>query len=186
MNIQEEKLHIYSMMRDITAERRQLTDIYYGLKKQLDYLNNLEQRGLEDLSIKGYVDLYNETMKQTAITNLQRETKHQIEKIENENHHIIEEKEKTVVPQEVVEEAVYKEKRKRRKNISREKIESAIITVLKEAGMPIKFAELHEKINVMLDSGLNKDYMRNQLLPTIMERNPKIERPMRGYYQYRG
>ena len=183
MNIQEEKLFIYSMMKETTEERRKLTDIYYGLKERLDFLNNLEQRGIEDLSLKGYADLHNQTYKEAVINNIKRESEHQIQKIEN--HHIIEESEKSVIPKEEVAEAVHKENKKRRGIFSADKLQSTTITVLRDAGVPLKLEELLNRVSIVLDSKINKSTFQNNVITKLLEKN-KVDRPMRGFYQYRG
>ena len=76
MNITEEKKYLYEMMRSLMEERRTITDIYFSLKKRLEVLEEMETRGLDELSIKGYVDLYNETIKTESLTNVKRELNH--------------------------------------------------------------------------------------------------------------
>lgn len=183
MNIQEEKLFIYSMMKDITEERRKLTDIYYGLKERLDFLHNTEQNGLEDLTIQGYVDLYTQNQKEAIINNLKREVDHQIEKIEN--HHIIEESEKSIIPKEETE-TQKSNLRKRSGHLSHEKIAGAIIKALKDSGHPIKVSDLLDKVNNILEYSISKANFQNNILPRCIKNNKKIERPMKGFYQYRG
>ena len=73
MDINEEKAHVYALMRDIAAERRMLTDTYYALQERLHKLNELEEIGLPTLKLKGYADLFNETNKRLAASNIARE-----------------------------------------------------------------------------------------------------------------
>lgn len=184
MNINEEKIYIYGMLKDITIERRKLVDMYYDLKKRLDFLNSMEEKGIQDLSIKGYADLHNQNQKEAIINNMQREVEYQVEKIENYN--IIEEKEKSPIPKEVIQRAVEKERQKiKRTRINREKVDGAVITALKDAGTPIKLQELLNRVNVILDYNLNKGTFQNKVLSQLMEKNKKVERPTRGFYQYR-
>src|SRR6185312_8332177 len=133
MNIQDEKEYLYNMMKEITQERRKLTDIYFGLKERLDFLHIQEQKGLNELSLKGYADLHNQTQKEIAVTNIKRETEYLVGKIESSN--IIEEKEKSIIPHKEIEEEKAKVRRRKGK-ISGDKIISTIATVLKEEGMP--------------------------------------------------
>lgn len=179
MNVSEEKFYIYQMLRDITKERRQLVDMYYDLKKRLDFLNSLEERGIEDLSLTGYVDLYNQTQKETAVTNIQREADYIVNKIKNE----IEENEaanESIIPKEEIQRAIEKENKNKR--ISREKLNSTITTILKDAGAPIKLTELLKRINFVLNTNLKGAYLSNKVLPELIEKS-KINKPMRGYYQ---
>jgi hypothetical protein len=180
MNIQAEKVYIYDMLRDITKERRKLVDMYYDLKQRLDFLNSIEERGIEDLSIKGYVDLHNQNAKEAAVNNLKRETEHQIEKIEKS--YIIEESEKSVIP----EEEIVKEKLKvRRGRLSREKVESTIKLVLKDAGVPLQLGEIINRASAILDAKVSKTNLQAHIIPELLEQDERFTRPMRGYYQYR-
>lgn len=78
MNIAEEKVFLYGMMKDITEERRRLTDQYFSLKERLDALIKLEEKGLGELSTKGFIDLFNDRETQLTITNLNREVEHAV------------------------------------------------------------------------------------------------------------
>jgi len=82
LNISEEKKYIYDMMRTVVDERRTLTDIYFSLKERLNDLDELERKGLSDLSIKGYVDLQNERNQTLMLENTQRELAHLKQKLE--------------------------------------------------------------------------------------------------------
>ena len=183
VNITEEKRYLYEMMKEITKERRSLTEQYYGLKERLDDLNKLEQRGIEDLSIKGYVDLYNKTNAEIMTANLKREAEHQIKKIENDNN--IEESRLQVKIKEEIQKEDNKKPTRKGKYNSREKYFSAILEVLKESGIPLSTDEMLSKVNKLLDDNINKAYFQNNLLPTAMKKSDKIDRPTRGYYQYK-
>lgn len=80
MNIGEEKTFLYGMMKDITEERRRLTETYFSLKERIDTLHKLEEKGLSDLSTKGYIDLFNDRETQTRVMNLNREMQHAIDR----------------------------------------------------------------------------------------------------------
>lgn len=73
MNIREEKRYIYAMMESVTAERRKLGDEYHELRKRLDKLDELEMKGLGDLSVEGYLDLFKKREMQLAASNIKRE-----------------------------------------------------------------------------------------------------------------
>ncbi len=78
MNIAEEKVFLYGMMKDITEERRKLTDQYFSLKERVDALIKLEEKGVGELSTKGFIDLFNDRDTQLTITNMNREVEHAI------------------------------------------------------------------------------------------------------------
>jgi predicted RND superfamily exporter protein len=178
MNIQEEKVFIYKMMRDITAERRKLTDTFYDLKKRLDELTSLEEQGLENLSIKGYTDLYNQKNKEYAEANIQREASKALEKINS----LYNKKEEEIIPSQVIQQEKTKD-RKRKGRLSPEKFNSAIIETLKEAGNPIKCQKLYDNVMERLERNFNYTYFKNKLRELEKE-NEKITKPIKGYYQY--
>lgn len=182
MNITEEKRYLFEMMKDITAERRKLTEMYYGLKEQLDDLNKLEQRGLEDLSIKGYVDLFNKTNAEIMTNNLKRETEHLVQKIEKDNN-IEESRLQVKIKEEIKEEENIKPTR-RGKQMPREKVFSAILEVLKESHVPLSVDDLLIKVNDKMEIDMKKQYMQNMITMAI-KKYDRIDRPTRGYYQYK-
>ena len=87
MNISEEKRFVYEMMRTIMEERRILTDTYFSLKKRLDDLEELQKRGLDTLSLKGYLDMHNEQESLKILENTKRELTHVTEKLEKKKEH---------------------------------------------------------------------------------------------------
>lgn len=203
MNINEEKEHLYNMMRDITSERRQLTDMYFGLKERLDDLNKLEQRGLKDLSVKGYIDLYNKEEPELVAKNLQREMNHLAHKIMAEPRQ--EEEENSIIPKSVISEQRFadsnkiiktkktkevkepkesKLKIKSKKTIPYEKISDAVIEILKEKGTPVKMSDLFILLNVKFDGAIHKGNFQTNVIPRMMEDDSNLEKPYRGFYQY--
>lgn len=73
MNINEEKSYCYQMMKDITEERRRLSEMYMSLKVRVDELNRLEEKGVAELSTKGFFDMFNDRETHIQITNVNRE-----------------------------------------------------------------------------------------------------------------
>jgi hypothetical protein len=179
MNIDEEKIYIYKMLRDITKERRQLVEMYFDLKKRLDFLNLMEERGVEELNITGYVNLYNQTQKEIAVTNIKRETEHIIEKIENN----IEEIETPIIPKEEIQRVIEHENKGKR--LSKEKVQSTVISILKDAGAPLKLSEIIKRTNFVLSSNLKSGYFSNIIIPDLLKNSNKVEKPATGFYQYR-
>lgn len=184
MNIQEEKAYIYEMMKEVTQERRRLTDIYYGLKERLDFLFLQEQKGLNDLSLKGYTDLYTQTQKEIAATNIQREATYAIKQLE-----LPIEKKEEILPKIEVEkekEIIGIENRKRKGKLNIDKVTMLIVKVLKEHGAPMKKESLYEKVQGLSDLEITKQNFSNNLLRKAIDKNNKIENIMKGFYQYRG
>ena len=116
MNIREEKKYIYDMMRTVVDERRTLTDIYFSLKERLNDLDELERKGLSDLSIKGYVDLQNERNQTLMLENTQRELAHLKQKLENEQAKPVEDAPPSPIPAFAIAEQKFRDNNKVVKN----------------------------------------------------------------------
>lgn len=179
MNIGEEKAHIYHLMSEITSERRKLTEMYYDLKARLDELNKLEIRGLDDLSLKGYVDLYNNREKELKVANIKREMGSILKKVEEKP--VI--KEDIIIPKKEIEKEKDKLK-KRSSQINLDKVIGLITTVLKETGTPMNVKAIYKQVINKSDMDIKLPNFRNNILPRACQRNKKIQKAMRGYYQY--
>lgn len=178
MNISEEKEHLYSMMREITEERRKLTEIYFSLKQRLDSLNGLEIRGLEDLSIKGYVDLFNSREKNQTITNIEREMsaiKNEAEKKEKEEEYKIPKKEIEIEKDRYAKKSAY---------LNLDKVIGLISHVLKNSDVPMSLKNLHHSVQEVSDVEIKINNFRNNILPRACQKNKNIQRVSRGFYQY--
>jgi small-conductance mechanosensitive channel len=200
MNISEEKQFIYDMMRDVSKERRQLTEIYFGLKERLDDLNKLELRGLEDLSVKGYVDLYNNHNRTKSIENVKRESENVINKINKESEKLTQEEPKSSIPQHEISEQKFKDnnsnnvrvgkttttkpKKKYRKS---KEIMKDIVNVLKEQGIPMDSKSVYEKL-AEKDPSIEEiplSVFRSNQFYRATSGSEKIERVDKGFYQYK-
>lgn len=185
MNIGEEKEHIYSIMREITAERRELTEIYYNLKKRLDELTRLEERGLDTLSLKGYADLHNKMSRETSIANIKRESNKAVKIIEEESRV----DEDVHSNRENLKKQIQKDKsesKPKRVSISFERMVSMVTNVLKEHGAPMKLDDLYNVINEKTNGAVGKKNFSNNIMYRMVNSSDnKIERAGRGYYQYR-
>jgi hypothetical protein len=183
MNIDEEKEYIYSLMREITSERRKLTDIYYDLKKRLDELNSLEVRGLNELSVSGYIDLINKRDNNVVANNLRRE-------LESVTKEPAPAKEESIIPKNKIDDLKEADRRKSRRNFKKklntDKVYSEMCIVLKEAGIPLKVDEIRIRLEKRLEQELSPTNFRNNLLQRILKKtDTRVERASFGYYQYR-
>lgn len=169
MNKREERAHIYSMMRDITAERRELTKMYNDLMSRLDSLEYSEE---EELTIEDHVNMYNR---------IQNENFSKIVKEEKNS-----EEEDTVIPKYEIELAKDREavKNKNRNVLSLDKATGMIAHALKEHGVPMKVSDLYEAVNNMSEVPISKSNFRNNILPRSMRLNKNIDNIRRGFYQY--
>lgn len=171
MNISEEKTHIYGLMKDITEERKRLTDMYYSLKERLDELNSLETRGLDELDVKGYVDLYNENQIVKKSENVRRELE-QLTKAKKEPSKAKKEHDQKNKPSSVP------------NYTSRETVTSAVLEILKEEGIPVKIDLLRQKVNEKLHHNFKASYFNYVLIKRIVEDCEKLNIPNTGFIQY--
>jgi hypothetical protein len=211
MNISEEKQFIYDMMRDVSKERRQLTDIYFGLKQRLDDLNKLEMRGLEDLSIKGYADLFNDHNRRTSVDNIRRETEHLVNNINREAEVFSNPQPSQSIPQHEISEQRYRDsstsittKPSKPKNVKRsgktkvnqhnpqnkirmKKIRKLVPEILKEEGIPMDARSVWEKLQTKdIDLGdLDINTFRGNNFYRVTRENENIEKVSTGFYQYK-
>lgn len=186
MNVTEEKEHIYSLMRDMTEERRKLTDMYYSLKTRLDDLNKFEQKGLEDLDLKGYVDLHNNNNRDTIVRNVERESKNVINKVNKESEELKEKEEHEKEPKfkkEIDNQKDSIKTPKKRKSI--EYYISVVSEVLKEHGAPMSLSDLHKEVNRKTEADVSPKNFSTNIMYRINKKSTKIERVAMGYYQYR-
>jgi hypothetical protein len=82
MNINEEKMYCYQMMKDITDERRRLSEMYMSLKNRVDELTRMEEKGVNELATKGFFEFFNDRETTIHITNVNRETQATVKKFE--------------------------------------------------------------------------------------------------------
>lgn len=194
MNIDEEKEHVYTLMKEITVERRKLTEMYFSLKERLDDLSKLEQRGLTEMSLQGYVDLHNKMQKdysESAIKNIERESQYSIRRIERDNREREAEEKRKEEPK--FKKEIQEEKNERRasvlkgkKNVSIERIASIVSSILRENGAPMSASDLHEELNNRIEQNITRKNFNSNIMYRINKMgNTRIERPTRGYYQYR-
>lgn len=182
MNISEEKAYLYSMMRDITAERRELTKIYWELKSRLDDLIKLDIRGLEDTPIAGIVDMHNAKNMKLVTDNIKREAERTIAKVEQE----MKPEEKTIIPKAEIEKE--KEKVSRQVNnkpeTSLERDTGLIVQALKEGGRPMSVKEIYDVVSEKAERHIKERNFRNNILPRARKRNERIVSVGKGIYQY--
>lgn len=199
MNISEEKKHIYQMMDEITKERRELTGMYFGLKQRLDNLHELEQRGLEDLDIKGYADMRNEVENHKVQQNLIREMENLVSRVEKIDIDKLEQPRPQIDEFEISEQryrdnvksnadkkpAKKKEDKLTTHQITKE-IRHLIPKIMKDYGKPMKSGEVYDILisdyNFSEDDIDIKNFRSNQFYRTIKERDD-IEKVDKGMYQ---
>ncbi|MGV4321333.1 hypothetical protein [Bacillus mojavensis] len=179
MEISKEKEHIYTLMRDITEERRKLTEMYYDLKMRLDELNKLEKKELlSDIPLEGYVQLFNDQrrIEEVAGKKVVPDKKEVERKVEEP---------KSVIPKKDIEKAKDEENVKRNTNLNVDKVIGTISHVLKESSVMISTRDLHEKVQKTLGVSIGFHNFRNNILPKARRKNSRIVQSVRGHYEYK-
>lgn len=188
LNISDEKKYLYEMMREITTERRRLTDMFYELKPRLDELIRLETKGLDRVPIKGIVDLHNAQDASRQISNIQRQADHAIQAVKQEAEIKFNPVEKEIIPKaeiEIEKEKEVKQTQSRRgKGMSLDKAAGVIAHILKDKGIPLKAKDLHELVNEQVDTPIELGNFTKNTLPRSSKLNPRINNVSRGYWQY--
>lgn len=177
MDINQEKKYIYSIMKEVTEERRSLTEIYYRLKERLDKLHELEQRGLTNLDLKGYVDLHNELSKKNIVDNIKRESNKIVKDIEKEYNNSDDTNDKVVKPIDVT----------ASRKPSFELLKSMITNVLRESNTEMNLDEILECVNNKLKGEYHltrKNLSSNILYRIFKDNDRKIQRVGHGIYKY--
>lgn len=200
MNISQEKEYIYKLMREITEERRVLTNLYYDLHKRMADLNKLEETGLTDLSIEGYADLHNKMNKNLIISNQQREAMQIFAESRKEvEEQPVQEKpveEKRIIPLEEIDRVKQLDKKskvkvskpkKRKRIVERKKAVIILKHILLEEGVPVEKKKLYQLFLKHLEVGQQDFTYHNfsyNLLPRVQEIDPNIQIINGNMYQY--
>jgi len=197
MNINKEKEYIYNIISELTLERRKLTEERMLLtqeigdwKNRLNELNNLEEKGMDNLDIMSFVELKQQAEKNRELLNVKRETENIITNINEkiEVAPIIEQKEEENVLFTVAEQEKQKD-REARNRVGKtrvkvdEKFAQRAVMILKENGIPTRAKALHEQLEKEFEVELEYRKFANNVM-RLLDNNPKISKPMRGFYQY--
>lgn len=208
-NIMEERRVLSEQAREIAEDRKKLTELYFMLKDRLERLEELELKGLDNLSIKGYVEMKADYDNDTSLKNIQREIDTLTDKIEKlkkaesetkDRKDSPEQPEEKVIPKLEISEAKWRErvnktlptnhKKKRRKN----RRDNSFIykTIYKEfKERPNKNIDASTMYEILLgyqefrdmDIPL-KEFRSNMFYRTVMANKDTIRKVEKGLYRY--
>ena len=204
LNIKEEKMYCYHMMIDIGKERRELTNMYLTLRERLEDLDKLERKGIDQLDMRGYVDMYNEAQSRVAIENIQRESNALINRIQKEAEP---EQPKSTIPSHEVAEQRYRDNQnsniKRSKPVTEEETEikrpkkqkaktnkvsrdeqrrrssmtrEETLNIFKDEGIPMNAQAVYDKLKDRVDFDLESNYTIKNFRSNIFFRVTKDDR----------
>lgn len=155
MKIEEEKKQIYSLMKEIIQERRELNKVYYELKFRLDQLDSINVSNQSDLASPQNIEVKH-VKSIIAGNNRQQRRLHD-----------------------------FGQKKKSKKNYPFERIAGYIIEMLKEEGTSLNSKKIFDKLQTKYDVYIGYTNLTNNILRKMIELDTfSIEKVGRGLYQY--
>lgn len=199
MTVFTERAAIRERMTDIKEEKKRLNEEYYVLLDRLRTLDTQETEAIDTESVVGSLtdalrllkELIPNIPTDVLITNL-------ADKVKESGVQIQAELEETpIVPEYIVAEQKYRDAQRQlhertpgKKNNSKYlnksdsgRLSDAIVALLKEKGIPTKLGELQDEIEQ--EFGPISGAAFHARMNTIMKNNSKVEKVMRGVYQYK-
>ena len=180
--IKEKQLYL-EMLGDLVKQRRALTEEILLVRNHLDTLDKEIEQHKEYMSAAEYINIRNSIRRE-----LESEMREQVRNeilAETLKGKVEEVPSPSVIPTEVIAEAVYNENRKAtKKDLSPQQLAIRVKQFLQELGRP---AEL-EEIQTHLEQELNHSWRGKsfqQMIYKVRQVDERIENPTRGYYQYR-
>lgn len=166
MNINQEKEYIQNKMKNILDEQARLIDLHSGLRETLSTLNQMEERGITEITLSEYVAFAKSVMEDEIKTEQQKmqletpkESKYPINK--NIRNHM---------------------------GIRQPIVTEMIVEVLKEQKTPMHLNELFNRTNERLGGQITslKNFQNNNLQRAMKVTNEIKRAKTKGYYQYNG
>lgn len=184
MNIQEEKRYIYEMMREITTERRVLSEMYMELKSRLSELDKLQERGFEELDVEGLLELSKNKSSDMMIDNLKREMS-RIEEVKGRPVTIPKEQPKQVEVTDIQESKDVEQRiNKSDSRIDNIKVMDFIASYIRRTKKKMNSSDMRELIKKELEIDVPKTTMNN-IVFRMTQRHKDIKRVKFGVYGYR-
>ncbi|UUV46207.1 hypothetical protein [Bacillus phage vB_BanS-Thrax2] len=166
MNINQEKEYIQNKMKNILDEQARLIDLHSGLRETLSTLNQMEERGITEITLSEYVAFAKSVMEEEIKTEQQKmkletptKTKYPIN--QNIRNHM---------------------------GIRQPIVTEMIVEVLKEQKTPMHLNDLFNKTNERLGGQITslKNFQNNNLQRAMKVTNEIKRAKTKGYYQYNG
>ncbi|UGO51054.1 hypothetical protein PQE70_gp201 [Bacillus phage vB_BanS_Nate] len=164
MNINQEKEYIQNKMKNILDEQARLIDLHSGLRETLSTLNQMQERGITEITLSEYVAF--------AKSVLEEEVQVEQQKLE------LKEKSKYPINQNI----------RNHMGIKQPIVTEAIVEVLKEQKTPMHLNELFNQTNERLGGQITslKNFQNNNLQRAMKATNDIKRARTKGYYQYNG
>lgn len=187
MNKSDEKLKIYAMMDRITEERSTLTDMYLGLLKRLENLDESEKQEMKGLEVVKDTKIEDDFLMQEPSEPVDERTLEEIINEHNQRYNdVVEETlESNKIPKLEIERELDKMPRQKYKPLDTTRASTLICSILKEKGIPMSTKELYKSLSDKVEMNIKESNFRNNILPRVTKSNPRVQKAMRGYYQYK-
>lgn len=192
MAVFTERQAIQQRMAEIREERRELGNEYYTLMDRLRELGNVEKEAIDTESVVGNLTEAIKTLQQ-LIPHIPAEALiRQVAEVVKENDITIEidkeEQKPQVAPEHVIKHQQYLDSEKnlterKRKRYNGKELNQLIIDIMKETGVPMKLGDIRAMVEETTGQEFNEGTFHNRM-NNLMLSNPKVTKPMRGYYQY--
>ena len=176
------------MMDKITEERSKLTDMYLGLLKRLEILDESERQEVKKVE-EVKVEVEDDFLMQEPTMPVAEQTLSEIIDEHNRKYNVhveepIEPMETHKIPKLEIERELDKLP-KRKHTMDLQRASMLVSSVLKEKGVPTSANELFELVSEKADVKIGVKNFRNNILPRVVKSNNRVERAMRGFYQYK-
>jgi hypothetical protein len=193
MSVFTERQAIKQRMEEIRQERRELAQEYYRLLDRLRELDSMEREAIDVETVVGSLESAIVTLRELIphipADALVRQVAAMVE--ENQIQIITEEKQEQpkVAPEHVIKEQQRKDEErivtyKRTGRLRRDFVNQVVEDILKEHGAPMKLEDIRKKVEENLGREIGTKAF-SLTMRNIMERNSKIQKVHRGFYQYR-
>lgn len=195
MAVFTERQAIQQRMAEIREERRELSNEYYTLMDRLRELDNVEKEAIDTESVVGNLTEAVKTLRSLIPFIPADALIKQVAEMVKENDITIEvdkeEQKPQVAPEHVIkhqqhvdaEKHITTKKTGRLSSSQVREIEQIIIDILKESGIPMKLLDIRNEVTKRIGYEMHEGTFHAKV-NNLMIKNPRVTKPMRGYYQY--
>lgn len=195
MAVFTERQAIQQRMAEIREERRELGNEYYRLMDRLRDLDTQEKEAIDSEAVVGSLAEAVKTLRDLIPFIPADALIKQVAQLvkENEIEITVEEEEQKpqVAPAHVIShqqqmdaEKHLTEKPRRVGRVKSDDLNRMIVDVLKDRGVPMKLEDIRQAVEEQVGYEFNGGTFHNRL-NNLMISNSRVEKPMRGYYQYK-
>lgn len=192
MSVFTERQAIKQRLEEIRQERRELLQEYHRLLDRLRELDNQEKEAIDVHSVVGSLESAVLTLKE-LIPHIPAEAviRQVAAMVEEKKIQIIteEKQEPQVAPEHVIKEQQRKDEErivtyKRKGRLKGDVLREVVVDILKEHGAPMKLEHIRKKAEEKLNREITSKAF-SLAMSNMMLKDSRIQKPHRGYYQYK-